>query len=267
MKRILLVFLLALALAIWGMGRAEATIYTLSDLNSTVSISSATQAGMFNWTVDGTNHMYQQWFWYRLGNTGGQSSFDTLAVVGVVASSSLLQLTYAGSGFNATVTYSLLGGTAGSHSSDVGEQIRFINTSGSTLPLHFFQYTDFDLNGTISDDTGVRTNANTIQQFDPFTVMSETVATPSANHWEISLYPTLLNHLNSGSPYTLADGISPRSGDVTWGFEWDANIAPNGTFNISKDKNLRPVPEPATMLLLGSGLLGMGVFARRRFKK
>jgi hypothetical protein len=261
-------FFLAVALV----KRADAVTFTLTDLNSSAQINDASQNGMFNWTVNGVNQLAQQWFWYRTGSTGGQSSIDTLPLLAATASDTngngqpdTLFLSYGStSGLQIDVRYTLRG--TASSGSDMQEQINITNNSTSTLDLHFFQYTNFNLNGTPAGDTVSLINANTVRQSKSGALISETVATPAANHYELGLTtdsPNTLTRLNSGSPITLLDGLTTRGpGDATWAFEWDRSLAPGATLQISKDKNLQ-IPEPGTFALLATGFAGLA-FLRKR---
>src|SRR3989442_15907678 len=62
---------------------SQAQIITLSDNNSHAQIDPTSQAGMSNWFVDGQNQLQQQWFWYRIGNLGGESSINTISAPAV----------------------------------------------------------------------------------------------------------------------------------------------------------------------------------------
>jgi len=253
--------LVGLMLAVTGTAGAV----TLTDLNSSATIDPS-GSGMNNWTVDGVSQLYQQWFWYRIGSQGPEASLDTIGTPAIVqVDPAIATITYSNDLLTIKVIYALAGGTAGSQTSDIAETIRITNNSCDTQTIHFFQYADFDLGGTPGNDTVTLVNANLVSQMDPLSTLGETVETPTPNHYELAFFSTTRDKLNDALPTTLSDGAtSVGPGDATWAFEWDRDIVAGGTFIISKDKHLSPVPEPLTMLGVLAGVSGLGGYLRRR---
>jgi hypothetical protein len=265
----------AIALAIvaavtFGAARAEAANLTVSDGNSSFTVDDASAAGMHTWIVDGVDQMFQQWFWYRIGSVGGEHSIDDLsaAVSTVSEDLNVVRIVYSSGGLTIRTQYTLQGGANGSQQSDIAESITITNETGAALDFHFFQYSDFDLCGAIGGQTVTFVNANTVDQTGGGCNLSETVVTPAASHHQASGFNSLVAALEDGSPTILSDNAGFGPGDATWAFQWDVLIANGGSFQISKDKNLRAaIPEPASLFLLGSGLLGGLKTLRRRNKK
>jgi PEP-CTERM motif-containing protein len=239
-------------------------VLTVTNHNSTIQVDGGSSAGMFTWTVDGVDQMFQQSFWFRVGATGGESNISALPLIASSAAGRNIDLEYSNGALDIEVTYTLGGGAAGSGKADVGELITINNTSRSAIDLHFFEYSDFDLNGQIGDQTATFRSPQAFRQSGAGTALTETVVTPAPNRHEAGIFANTLNSLQDGAPTTLNNVNSAGPGDATWAFEWDTTIGAGGSFQVSKDKNITSVPEPATLVLLGAGLFGMGLVARKR---
>jgi hypothetical protein len=122
----------ALFLAVALVTPADATTFTLTDLNSSAQIDDAAQRGMFNWTVNGVNQLAQQWFWFRLGSTGGQTSIDALPLLAATASDTN------GNGQNDTLFLSYGSASALQINVRYNQQLH-LNPRPSFLPVHKLQ--------------------------------------------------------------------------------------------------------------------------------
>jgi len=258
---------LAVVAALWPSAPAAAVV--ISDVNSSVTFSPTTSAGISSWQVDGAEQLKQQWFWYRVGSSGAEQALNTLTLdasttsaTGTGSTPDTLYLRYLGSGFKVELTFLVRGGQAGSKTADMTGTINVTNLGSSALDFHFFQYADFDIS--TGADTIQITGGNTAHQSAATGHISEVIATPMPSHHAAGLLtdsPSILGRLTDASATTLGDADGPAFGDAAWAFQWDSTISAGGVLSISKAMSI--TPEPATLALLGAGLV-FGLLKKRR---
>jgi len=265
LRQMLTVLVVVLALAVLA-SVAHAGIM-LESGNAAAVVNTDDVAGLTSWTVGGTEYLGRQWFWYRLGTSGGEHPLDDLSLMMHVAADldgdgrdEALALSYAGGGLQVDLTYILSGGDdAGSAS--LSETVRLRNTGTETLDVHFFQFADFNLGGDADNDTVHIGGGNTAEQSDGL-FLSEVSVAPAADHFQADAAANLLALLGDGAPTTLDDAPGPVTGDVASAFQWDADLAPGDSLVLSENKHV--VPEPATLLLLVGGSAAL---LRRRSRR
>jgi len=285
-KSTLSALITAALLSTAAVGNANA--FNLNTANSSIS---GNILGLTGWTLNGTNNLSDQTWWFNSSNLGNPSDPNLnsplnyeLAYPGTAgatysetASSASSSTSSYGNvtGFDIGITYSLA--DIGSNGSTLTEGVSITNNSGSTASFTLFQFTDFDLGGyapydSLANDVGNGTNSfnygendtvslvgGGVTQTDGNVTASET-STLAPSFISIGQYSALDNDLFDG---VLAANGATFTGDAAWIFAYEfTNIAAGDTIQFSK--TVSAVPVPAAVWLFGSGLLGLVGIARRR---
>lgn len=271
MGRLAITFLVVIAVV--GTACAVPPIPNLNDQNSSALVSAGN--GVQGWWVDGTNHLNNINWFFRVGSTGGELPLGALGGTLSLYGDQLAVCDYSNPGlFDARVSWLLTGGAEGSGTSDLAATLRLTNTSQAPLSIQLFQCSDFDLNGSTADDYGKLVNNNVITQWDSITTVSESVISQqiAPSGWYLGPASTLWGWMNDELPTTLpnapAVGTQVGPDNLAWAFQWAFDIPAGGmvTVIISKDILIHStVPEPTSMLTLGTGLVGViGMIIRKR---
>jgi len=246
---------------------ASAQIVTLTSGNSSSQIDLGSQAGMFNWLIDGVNVLNQQTFFTRTNPGGTGSPVSSLGVPTVSQpTASSVSATYSSASFNITTVYSLVGQAPGSGTADITEQIKILNNTASPLVFDFFQFANFAGNGNVilgQNSHGFFNEAFISGGGLVVTEDLDTGISPGANDGAVGDPAAILADITGMPGYTPS---GPDSGQGAWALEWERTINPNSSLIISKDLNAAGViaPEPPAWSLVSLGLIALGALKQYR---
>jgi len=230
---------------------AYAAPFFLTDGNSIVAISTESELGTFFWALEGDNQIFQQWFWFRIGDDGPETSLNKLELLPQENTTNILISNFTDGDLQIDVVWELKGNSPTFGSATLHETIVITNngTSPTPMEMHFFQYTDFDIGGPQDDIVEIIPPNIAIQKNGP---IAETVVSPDPSHFQVGQVTEddniILRSLNDELPTILNDtaGPIPMPGedgvDGNWAFQWDVDIPRKTSFTILKTKQISPAP-------------------------
>jgi hypothetical protein len=246
---------------------ASAQIVTLTSGNSSSQIDLGSQAGMFNWVIDGVNVLNQQTFFSRTSPGGTGSSISPYSSFTQPTPSSVSAI-FTSPSFNVTTVYNLVGQAPGSGTADISEQIKIQNKTSAPLVFNFFQYAAFAGNGNVTLGTNSHGFFNEAFITGGGLVVTENLDTgisPGANDGAIGDPATILADITGTPGYTPG---GPDTGTGAWVLEWERTIGMNGSLIISKDLTASGVaPEPPAWSLVSLGLVALGAVRHYRSRR
>jgi len=230
-----------------GAGLAGAT--TLTSNNSTLTYDDST--AFTAWTVEGLDNLFSERWYYRVGSGSGAllTGGAMTAVAPNIGTVSYLIPNWG----SVTMVHVLLGNAPGSYNAQWSTTVSLTRNPGVTATLNFYNYADYDLSGTVTNDTAQFVGLGLFGQSDVLMQLAYNVSIPP-NYIHVGACCGIDPNVN------LSNTPGPYYGDAIFASQF---VIAGSTFSYSIDRTLNAVPEPGTYALIGAGLLGLGLLRRR----
>ena len=166
------------------------------------------------------DHMFQNWWWYRTGTDTREFALSNLTAF-EQPQANTVSLTYEESGLRYEINYTLT--DAGDNQAVVVAQLTIANTTSTPITLNLFNYSDFDMDGSLGGDQAELVRPDYMRVYETNTAHIVAAETPFA--WQIGAFPSVRNLLTDTDIDNLNNSGSPFGpGDFTGAFQWQFTL-------------------------------------------